>query len=57
MRFRIVYQMSEQNSSIRSNVQNTVMPLVLKTIDKYMQVGNAYPGCRLVIRSSYNPHV
>lgn len=49
MRFKIVYQMSVQNSSTQSNVQNTVMPLVLKTIDKYMQVRNAYPGCQLVI--------
>jgi hypothetical protein len=44
MRFRVIYQLKSSNTSNQALIKNVLLPLALKTFDKYFQVGAAGPG-------------
>ena len=44
MRIKVIYQLSSLNSSAAALLQNSIMPLALKTVDKFLQVWGEAPA-------------
>jgi ubiquitin C len=44
IRWRVVYQFTSLDATKQATVKNTVLPVVLKIIDKYLQVPNCQPA-------------